>query len=114
MGAWGYGIFEDDFACDVKDEFEELIEDGKTVEKATKFLLKEYKEIIEDDENENALFYLALAKIQFDSGVLMAEIKDEAVRIIDNDIGLELWEEDEAGLAERKKVLQELKSELLK
>ena len=114
MGAWGYEIFEDDFTCDVKDEFEEYVEEGMPVEKALKVISKEYKEIIEDEETDYALFYLAVASIQLEHGILSDKVRKETLRIIDEGVGLELWEEEEEGLAARKKVLEEFKQKLLK
>ena len=35
MGAWGAGLYENDTALDVKDEFEKLFNDGKGVQEIT-------------------------------------------------------------------------------
>ena len=49
MGAWGPAIYSDDLACDIRDDFKELIGDGHNSEQATILLEKEYKNKIELD-----------------------------------------------------------------
>lgn len=114
MGAWGYGIFDDDTASDVRDNFEEYIEDGLSIADATERILEEYQEEIED-EVDGATIYLALASLQMEHGELQKNIKEVALNIIENGKGLEVWEElggDE--LENRKNVLNQLKLKLQK
>lgn len=35
LGVWGPGIFSDDLACDLRDEYRELVADGLSGEEAT-------------------------------------------------------------------------------
>lgn len=114
MGTWGYGIFDDDTASDIKGDFEEYIEEGLSITEATEKLLEEYQEIIEEDEDESPTIYLALASLQMEYGELQANIKEIALEIIERGKGLEIWgESGEDELDERKKVLNELKVQLL-
>lgn len=115
MGAWGYGIFDDDNASDIRDDFEEYIEEGLSITEATQKILEEYQEIIEEDEDDGPTVYLALASLQMEHRELQADIKAVALEIIEGGKGLEIWEESgEDELDKRKKVLNELKIELLK
>jgi len=114
MGAWGSGIFDDDTALDIRDNFEEYIEEGLSITEATKRILEEYQEEIED-EDDGPIIHLALASLQIEHGELLEDVKKAALDIIENGRGLEIWEESgEDGLEERKKVLNELKSKLQK
>ena len=114
MGAWGYEIFEDDYACDMKDEFEELCESGLSPLEATLQLLSEYDYLLDEKENdEYPIFYLVIASLQLEHGCLQGDVRNEAIFIIENEIGLDVWKE--AGLneyEERKKVLTCLKEKL--
>lgn len=114
MGTWGYGIFDDDTASDVKDNFEEYIEDGLDINEATERILEEYQEEIEDEDNGPTV-YLALASLQMERGELREDIKKTALDIIENGKGLEVWEESgEDELKNRKNVLNVLKLKLQK
>ena len=42
MGAWGTGIFQDDTACDIRDEYRDLIGNGASGTDATRQILKSY------------------------------------------------------------------------
>lgn len=52
LGAWGTAIFLDDIACDIRDDYKELIGDGLSSEEATKRLIIEYSDVIEDEDDE--------------------------------------------------------------
>jgi hypothetical protein len=85
MGTWGYGIFEDDAASDVRGEFE--------------------------DDEEGAVIWLTLAAIQLEHGFVQDDIRDRALAAMTSD--LERWKEagpDE--VAQRKIVLDELRGRI--
>lgn len=110
MGAWGSGIFDDDTALDIRDNFEEYIENGLSIIEATERILEEYRDEIEDD---GPIIYLTLASLQMDKGELQKNIKEAALDIIENGKGLEVWEESgEDELENRKNVLNQLKLKL--
>ena len=81
MGAWGAGLYENDTALDVKDEFEKLFNDGKSVQEITDGLTAEFESIM-DCTDEAPLFWLALADTQWTFGVLLPKIKENALRWI--------------------------------
>ena len=95
MGAWGTGLFDDDTTCDVKDQFIEYIEEGNSAEEATKFILEEYVDEfdIEEELEEISLVYIGLAAIQLEKGCLQEEVRNKAIALIERGADLELWEE---------------------
>jgi hypothetical protein len=116
MGAWGTGIFDDDITCDVRDEFIELLEEGLSVKEATKIILNEYIEEfnLEDDLEVMSLVYIGLAATQMEYNCLQEEVRKKTIELIDRAEDLELWEGTEVDdYAERKKVLNELKLQLI-
>lgn len=105
MGAWGYGIRQDDFVCDVIDSFEALLKAGSSVADATKSIQGEFAEELQDSD-DGPQFWIALADVQWtygnlDSGVLK-RVQDDFRR----GRSLTLWEEDPRMLARRKAALQ--------
>ena len=91
MGYWGYGLYDNDYAMDVKDSFESALREGKTPEEITAFLitsyepkwidesfLKEHNPITEDDE-DNILFWLTLADQAWKWGRLRDDVKEQAL-----------------------------------
>lgn len=115
MGAWGTGIFSDDLACDIRDQFRDLIADGKSTEAATKKVLIDYSDT-RDDEEEGPTFWIALAATQLQCGRLLNRIRDKAVRIIDQGGDLPRWQEggaDPKDCARRKAALAKLRRDLM-
>ena len=115
MGAWGTDLFEDDFALDVKGDFEDRLEEGFSVADATTEVLEEYAYVFDadiDDDHEQAMLYLVLAVLQQERGQLQPEIKEIALKFIDEGRGLSIWEDDPADLAERKAVYQRVREQL--
>ncbi|KAA0764547.1 DUF4259 domain-containing protein [Bacillus sp. SH5-2] len=116
MGAWGTGLFDDDTTCDVKDQFIEYIEEGNSVEEATKLVLEEYVDEFDigEDLEVMSLVYIGLAAIQLEKGCLQEEVRSNAIALIERGADLELWEEaGEEEYEERKKVLDEFKQQLI-
>lgn len=91
MGAWGTGLFDDDTTCDVKDQFIEYIEEGNSAEEATKFILEEYVDEfdIEEELEEISLVYIGLAAIQLEKGCLQEEVRNKAIALIERGADLE-------------------------
>jgi len=115
MSAWGMGIFDDDTACDVRDDFLELLEEGVPPQKATKIILDEYLEefSLDDDLEVMSLVYISLAAVQLEKGCLQEDVRKTTIELIERGADLKLWEEaDEADYEERKQVLNELKEKL--
>lgn len=111
MGAWGANIFDDDFALDLKEEYEDILGSGLSHEIATKTLTERYKDALQDPE-ESGVFWLALATIQLEHDTLINKVKASALDVIDHDRDLLRWE-DSPDFQNRKKVLEQLKTQLL-
>lgn len=111
MGTWGVAIFGNDTSADVRDDFRELIEDGRTDEEATSEVFRKFRESL-DDPDEAPFVWTALAAVQHRLGRLQPSVGARAVELIDSDAGLHLW--DDPKLREKRKtVLLKLRSELL-
>lgn len=110
MGAWGVKLYQDDVACDVKEEYIEALKKGISNEEITKKLIEEYTSY--EDEEEESVFWFALADIQWKYGRLLKEVKNNAIKFIDEEVDLERWKENSKLLEKRKRVLLELKEKL--
>lgn len=114
MGTWSYGIFDDDFTCDIRYAFEENMKKGLSVEEASRNILEEFEDDIEDDYY-GAIIYLALAALGLKRGYVLSDIKNKALDIIDSENSLEIWKEVGSNeLEKRKNVLEELRLKLMK
>lgn len=82
MANWGFELYQNDTSLDVKDDFEKLYKSGLTVKEITNRLVMDYQSIFGKGEEE-ALFWLALADVQWNFGVLLPEVKEKAVFWID-------------------------------
>ena len=112
MGTWGVGIFQDDFAGDVRAAFEDEIAAGANSSTAAKRVLLSFADSL-DDTDEEPVLYLALASLQLNLGVVNQEIRKRVLEIIDNGEGLDGWEEaDPQNLIKRKEVLNGLRARL--
>ena len=113
MGTWGYGIFENDIAVDVRLMFEDEIDGGSGVEEATKHVLAECVDYLEDmDDSVQA--WLALAALQLEQGSVQDPIRKKALEVIEQGADLERWHEAGTEAVEaRRGVLEELRSSLL-
>jgi Domain of unknown function (DUF4259) len=116
MGAWGTGIFDDDTTCDVRDDFIEYLDEGKSTEEATKIILEEYLDEFDVDEDLEvmSLVFIGLSAIQMEKNCLQEEVCTKTISLIERGADLELWEEaDEEDFKARKKILDELKQKLI-
>lgn len=112
MGAWAAGLFDDDTACDLRDEFKEMLASGLTVEQATAELERRY-EPASDPVDLEPVFWIALAAVQHSWGRLMPSVRDRAVEIIDTGRDVERFFDDTDIRAKRQAVLEKFKRELL-
>jgi hypothetical protein len=79
-------------ACDVRDAYRQLVADGSAGPEATDRLLRQWTEVLED-EDEGPIFWLALAATQWDCGRLEQRVQAKALETIDNGSSLALWSE---------------------
>lgn len=113
MGAWGPDIFSDDLAADVREEYIELIGDGMTSKEATVALIQRYKLEANDLDSGGTVFWLSLAKTESDYGRLLDFVKEKALEIINSGADLKELEASPGTIEERKRVLEDLKRQLL-
>lgn len=114
MGAWGTSIFSDDFACDIRGEYNAMLTLGKTNEEATDGIFKIFYERCKDTEDES-VFWFALALSQWNKGRMTDDIKHKALEFVDNGKDLERWNtsDNQINYKKRIKELQKLKEKLL-
>lgn len=110
MGAWGYGLYDNDSTSDVRDTYIELLEDGLDNIQAYEKTLENLQEYIGDEDEP--LLWFALAEAQWSTGRLMQEVKEKALSWIEKEGGIELWEEDRNGSSGWRNTLSELKTKL--
>lgn len=111
MGAWGVGVFSDDLAADLRDEFRDLIGEGLSSSEAVDKLLNEYASSVKD-EDEKSVFWIALASSQWKLGRLEERTKNEALRLIANGEDLKRWD-DPKDRKKRAAVLEKVREQLV-
>lgn len=109
MGTWGTGIFDDDDAADVKEDYRDLVAEGNSGEQATDILLQKWK-----PDTASTVFWLALAATQWRCGRLEDRVKSRALAIIESETDLERWKQagDRTALRKRSAVLERLRTQL--
>jgi hypothetical protein len=112
MGTWGTAIFSDDTACDVRDEWRDLVGDGNSGTEATDRLLSQWKGPL-SDPYEAPVFWLALAATQWKCGRLEDRVKTKAIAVIDNGGDLARWGDNAKDRKRRERVLLKLRAQLL-
>ena len=113
MGAWSIRLMDDDGARDIIAEYKILMGYGIEAEKAYElvyeYFYKDYKG--QDDED---VFWLAIALYQWKNGILREDVKKRAIASIDNQEYLERWKESgEKVYQKRKEALEEFRNDLL-
>jgi hypothetical protein len=89
MGAWGTGIFSDDNAADLRDDYRDLIGDGVAGPEATDRLIAQWSP--RGDPDLEPVFWLALSLTQWSCGRLEAQVKAEALRVIEDGSAIRPW-----------------------
>lgn len=105
MGAWGYGIRQDDFVCDVIGAFEDLLKAGTSVADATEAVKSQFHAAIQDAD-DGPLFWIALADMQWTYGGLDASVLERVKSDLESGRSLRPWDEDPRGLARRRAALE--------
>jgi hypothetical protein len=111
MGAWGYGIRQDDFVLDVIGELEGFLKAGLKVPEATTAVMSKYAETIGDPE-DGPLLWIAIADVQWTHGALDPEVFARVQDDVDRGRGLDRWRDDSRGLARRKAALHTFVSKI--
>jgi len=110
VGVWGTSLFADDMACDIRDHYRELLEDGAEDNAATRLVFEKFGAYLEESDG---IALLAFAVTQSKLGRLDADIRDRALAALDRGADLETWERDNPKLApKRRAVLEKARSQL--
>lgn len=117
MGALGFGIFDDDHACDIRNTYRDLISLGASETDCTAELVRCFVTNDSEDDHANAIFWLAVALLQHQYGRPVESVKQRALELIDSGRALELWSElaydGPASIERRASVLKKAKAKLL-
>ncbi|HEV2135210.1 MAG TPA: DUF4259 domain-containing protein [Terracidiphilus sp.] len=112
MGAWGTGIFQNDTANDIRDEYRDHIGNGLSGPEATARVLKNYASSLADPD-EAGVVWLALAATQWLCGRLEPEALEKALAVIDSGSDLERWKSaSNADYLKRRAALEKLRVQL--
>jgi hypothetical protein len=90
MGAWGAGLFEDDDAADLREDYRTFLADAQTDEGASDLAARNYGASFENLADTTG-FWLALALVEHRAGRLDPRVKAAALSIIDGDLDLAKW-----------------------
>ena len=113
MGAWGYRLYSDDVACDVKEYYTKCLHSGLSDIEAEKATIESFSEELSDSDDRDIVIY-ALADTEWNLGRLSDEVKKRAIMSIDSGNNLKLWENSGDKIFNcRKSVLNKLKDKLL-
>ncbi len=84
MGVWSESIYGNDIACDVRDEYLYLLENGHSNEESYHMLCNTFKDIMKSDEKN--YFWEALADTQWKVGRLTEDVKEKALNEIQEEL----------------------------
>lgn len=111
MGAWGTGIFQDDTACDIRDEYRDLLGEGLNAQAAKEKILESYAGSFADTD-ESSVAWLALAAVQSKTGRLDESTRNRALAVIDSGADLVRWKDNPKDFSKRKTALEKLRLQL--
>ena len=110
MGVWGTSLFSDDMACDIRDHYRELLEDGVEDGEATRLTVEKYGKYLEEPDGVGLL---ALAVTQSKVGRLDPGIRDRALAMIDGGADISVWEQENPKLLpKRRATLEKIRAQL--
>lgn len=106
MSAWGYAIRSDDTVCDIQDSFKNSLKKDKNIAIATEAVHSEYGHMMGDPDDE-PLFWLALADMQWTYGDLDAKVLKRVKADFKSEAGMDVWRDDpEFKFEKRRQVLE--------
>ena len=111
MGAWGFGIRDDDFVCDVVGVFEDLLKEGKTVRAATDAVTAKFAAATRDAD-DGPLLWIAVADVQWTYGELDPQVLRRVRDDFESGRSLAAWAEDPQGFSRRRAALEKFLAKL--
>lgn len=114
MGVWGTALYSNDTASDIRGDYVDLLRRGNSNEEALKKLMEKNRYCIGDEEEE-PLFWYALADTLWNYGRLTPEVKEKALYFLDHpEAELARWEDDGGKYVEAwMRTLEKLRTKLL-
>ena len=114
MGAWGIGLYQDDMTLDIRDTVKDELKFGIPLNEIITKLKLNYDIGKYDNNDEESVFWCALADTLWQLGCLDDEIKNTALNCIERGADIERWMSEDSRLAlKREKVFKNLKAKLL-
>lgn len=115
MGIWGPAIFSDDLAADVRNEYNILLGLGRDDQEAERLLIEYYDEILRGGDEEEPVFWFALALAQWKQGRLSDLVKKKALEWLERGGDLKRFDTPlhRGNIPKRKKALDDLREKLL-
>jgi hypothetical protein len=110
MGTWGTGLYSDDLACDLRDEYRDLVAEGASADAVVDALLGEYADS-STDQDEAGVFWLTLADVSWRLGRLQPRVLERALVLIESGQDLDRWTGRDR--SKREAVLRTLRAKLL-
>ena len=113
MGVWGVDLFSYDGACDIRDYYLSELQSGMADSSALRLTLDKFHPFLVDAE-EGPILILALAVTLWKLGRLEPELRDRALRILEDGADLARWEHENPKLApKRGTALEKIRTQLL-
>lgn len=110
MGVWGSKLYANDTTCDVRDTYLDFLQDQLSNQESYEKTLDKYIEYIGDEEEP--LFWFALAETQWKVGRLMPEVKENALYWIEKSADKILFPDSSFNSVAWNKTLLNLKNKL--
>src|SRR6185295_17502035 len=110
MGTWGTALFSDDTACDIRNYYRQLLEDGVDDRAATQETLEKFEHDLNEPEG---VALIAFAVTQSKVGRLDPDVRDRALATIDSGADLAVWESENPKLVpKRRAALEKARAQL--
>ena len=106
MGTWETGLYSNDLALDVRDDYREMLVFHYSHEEAVKRLVQEYE--LSEDDPYNAAGWFALADCAWKYGYLDEGLKQLVQRLYEEEAEKELWADSPRDWKKRKTVIAKL------
>ena len=107
---WGTGLFSDDVACDIRDHYRQLLEDGAEDSAATRLTLEKFEPYLEEP---GGVALIAFAVTQSKVGRLEPDVRARALALIDAGGDLSVWEQENPKLLPKRRAALEKAREQL-
>ena len=111
MGAWGTGLYQDDTACDIRDNYTDHLGNGLSEQEATSRILTQFESLLADPV-ESCVVWFALAAVQWKHGRLKPETCRRALELIDSGADLTRWQPGSRDFAKRRAGLEKLRTQI--